>query len=166
MTRLSNYFWRLPITFKGEYLKKNRKVGEKHVFENPHYGPFSADQCDQGDGDPISELLRYSVSNMSTIYYTKLPNMAPESTLNDIEFDKQVPNLPIFNWPGRIIVFCFIEWTEVRFFCAKNIMIVDSTKLRLIIHYAKSFIKTCNTPIWQKKMNHERFAKRTFAEIT
>ena len=92
--------------------------------------------------------------------------MAPESTLNDIEFDKQVPNLPIFNWPGRIIVFCFIEWTEVRFFCAKNIMIVDSTKLRLIIHYAKSFIKTCNTPIWQKKMNHERFAKRTFAEIT
>ena len=73
-------------------MKKNRKVGEKHVFENPHYGPFSADQCDQGDGDPISELLRYSVSNMSTIYYTKLPNMAPESTLNDIEFDNQVPN--------------------------------------------------------------------------
>ena len=88
-------FLTTPHTFKGEYLKKNRKVGEKHVFENPHYGPFSADQCDQGDGDPISELLRYSVSNMSTIYYTKLPNMAPE--LNDIEFDKQVPNLPIFN---------------------------------------------------------------------
>ena len=45
-------------------------------------------------------------------------------------------------------------------------MIVDSTKLRLIIHYAKSFIEICNTPIWQKKLNHERFAKRTFAEIS
>ena len=70
----------LPLTFRGKREEEKQGEREKHVFENAHYGPFGADQCDQGEVDPISELLRYLVSNMSAAIYIS-SNRAPQAQL-------------------------------------------------------------------------------------